>query len=110
MSAPEVASTSISGGSSQNASPRSSHVMKPRQRPSLISGTSTNEPMPNSRATGVGRTSSSPGSGTKRAVPLASARWKARERAIGRAAGSVSSSSALSPWAANGIRTLVAGT
>ena len=62
--------------------------MNPSARPSLGSGTITNEPIPNSRATRSGSARSPPGSATKIGVPVASARSNALKCSIGNAAGS----------------------
>ena len=81
----KVVRRSTSAASSEKASPRSSHVRNPRQRPSLTSGTITNEPIPNPRAISSGTSSSPPGSSTNAALPVATASWKALKCAIGRA-------------------------
>ena len=110
MSVPNVVSRSTSAGASMKGAPRSSHVMKPSGRPSLISGTITKEPMPNSRAIASGIGCSAPGSSTKIAAPASRARWKAPKRATGSDAGRAITSSGVSPCPANGTRVDVSGT
>jgi len=84
--------------------------MKPRQRPSLRSGTITNEPIPNSSAMPSGTGSSPLGSSTKIALPASSARWNAPKCATGSDEGSAVVSAAVSPCPANGTSVDVSGT